>query len=84
MLEPNDWRLMGQEEYLMNAQLRRETYIQPTLKWDHDHCAFCWDKFSEASDTLHIGYHSVKSGRWICEQCYQDFKEMFNFTLLDD
>ena len=83
MLEKNDWRLTTQEKYLMKARLCKEAYVQPTLTWDHDHCEFCWATFSEAPDTLHVGYHSVKGGHWICETCFQDFKELFKFTLAE-
>lgn len=51
----NDWRLLNQEEYLMNAKLTKSEYKKPSEKWDHDHCAFCWDKFSKNDGDLHEG-----------------------------
>ena len=85
MLEQNDWRLTNQEDYLMNAQLYKRPYVQPTFTWDHDHCSFCWEKFMEGNcdDTLHEGYCTKNEKRWICEQCFQDFKEMFQFSLVE-
>jgi len=83
MTDTSDWRLQGQERYLMNAQLRKEVYAPSTNTSDHDHCAFCWEKFSESSDHLRTGYYTPKGGHWICEQCYQDFKETFSFEVSD-
>jgi len=83
MVDKNDWRLMGQEDYLMNAKLRRESYAAPTLTWDHDHCAFCSLKFSENEGDLHVGYRELKDSHWVCEECFRDFKEMFNFTVVE-
>ena len=86
MLEQNDWRLTSQEKYLMNAQLRKQPYVAPSPQWDHDHCEFCWAKFMEGEhgDVLHEGYCTKDEKCWICEQCYQDFKEMFRFAVIDD
>lgn len=45
MVDKNDWRLNGQEEYLFGETL----YFR---KWDmsninsHEHCIFCWEKIS--------------------------------------
>ncbi|MBR2869699.1 MAG: hypothetical protein IKB88_11645 [Clostridia bacterium] len=52
MLEKNDWRILNQQEYLMNAKLKKMQYTKPSEKWDHDHCAFCWDKFSDNGEDL--------------------------------
>jgi len=85
MLEQNDWRLTNQEKYLLNARLQKKAYVQPTLTWDHDHCEFCWAKFMEGThnDVLHEGYCTENEKCWICEQCYQDFKDTFNFRVED-
>ncbi len=84
MLEKNDWRLVNQQEYLMNAELRKSLYKPLNDNWEHDHCAFCWDKFSEISGDLNIGYCTKDKKHWICEECFNDFKEMFNFKILVD
>lgn len=33
---------------------------------------------------LHIGYCTCDRYRWICEQCYNDFKELFDWKLVDE
>jgi len=83
MLEQNDWRLRTQEKYLMNDKLRKQTYAVPSLTWNHDHCEFCWATFSEQGEDLHEGYCSLDKKNWICEQCFQDFKDLFKFTLAE-
>ena len=81
MLEKNDWRLLNQQEYLMNAKLKKAEYKMPSEKWDHDHCAFCCDKFSEIKEDLTQGYCTADQKYWICEECFNDFKEMFKFEV---
>lgn len=74
-----DWRLTGQERYLKGATLRRRRWTLQTPEWDHDHCEFCWAKFP---DELPEGYATEDSYRWICEQCFTDFREMFEWKLV--
>jgi len=58
MIDKNDWRLQGQEKYLKGVTLYLKKYIKYRNAWDHDHCEFCWAKFSlEGSpDDLDEGY----------------------------
>lgn len=84
MLEKNDWRLVNQQEYLMNAELIKCSYKPLNANWEHDHCAFCWDKFSENPEDMNSGYCTKDKKHWICEYCFNDFKEMFNFKLTVD
>ena len=84
MREENDWRLMGQEKFLMNVPLVKADYSRWSEKWDHDHCAFCTETFSEYDGDLHDGYCMKDKYWWICNECYEDFKDMFNWTQDDN
>lgn len=83
MLDKNDWRLVNQKEYLMDAQLIKTEYKAIEDYSDHEHCAFCWDKFSENHGELSVGYRTKDGRHWICEECFNDFKEEFNFSFED-
>ena len=48
---------------------------------DHDHCAFCWDKFAEYDGCLHEGFCTVDGSDWICEVCFNDFRERFGWKV---
>ena len=77
-----DWRLQGQEKYLKNATLRRKSWSQIPKGPDHDHCEFCWAKFAAESlipDALHEGYATLDNYRWICPNCFEDFKDRFQW-----
>lgn len=80
-----DWRLNNQEKYLMNKTLYRIPFQPYSSEWDHEHCEFCYEKFSEDPNDLHEGYCTEpinqKGARWICPKCYQDFQSMFNWLL---
>lgn len=75
-----DWRLQGQEKYLQGALLFRQAYRRFREDWDHDHCEFCGQKFSERSGDLNVGYATRDCYRWICEDCFRDFRERFQWT----
>ena len=79
-----DWRLQGQERYLRGVALAKHRYKKPREDWDHDHCAFCWAKFmvGEYPDALHLGYATEDDYHWICNQCYEDFREQFEWKVV--
>jgi hypothetical protein len=77
-----DWRLNGQERYLKNKKIKHIEYKNQVKYSDHEHCEFCMEKISNYSDSLHEGYCTEDEYHWICENCYNDFKDLFNWTLL--
>jgi hypothetical protein len=85
MIDPNDWRLNGQEEYLQGVALTKRQYHSPlnNPEWDHDHCEFCNAKFmvEDAPDVLHDGYCTEDEYYWICSQCFADFWQYFEWTV---
>lgn len=59
--------------------------IAPPHPWDHDHCEFCWATFMVAGassdpSTLAEGYVTEK-GQWICDQCFADFRDEFDWSV---
>ena len=82
MVDRTDWRLTNQERYLKGLALSLEPYA-PSPGNDHDHCEFCWAKFMmpEWPDTLHSGYTTADHRRWICSTCFEDFRDMFQWTV---
>ncbi|MCI0341569.1 MAG: hypothetical protein L0216_10555 [Planctomycetales bacterium] len=87
MPDPGDWRLAGQERYLKGVEVCRWTYRQDpkNAKWDHDHCSFCWAKFSldGRPQTLREGWSTLDEYHWICDRCFADFKELFEWHVVD-
>ena len=67
--------------------------IAPRREWDHDHCEFCWAKFEAAARVADLqppdpsilteGYVTVEGDgalKWICERCFEDFKDEFHWS----
>lgn len=77
----DDWRLTNKEKYLKNKLLLYQNYKNRTTSTDHDHCEFCFDKFSEDSHDISMGYCTEDNYYWICPSCYNDFKEFFQWKL---
>jgi len=78
----NDWRLQGQERYLLGLEFQNSAYAS-TPGNDHDHCEFCGMKFSVTiPDALKHGYSTRDNYRWICSPCFADFKDRFKWRIV--
>ncbi len=77
----DDWRLGGQERYLSNVELKKMTPNEIQSKSDlwHDHCDFCWEKITNKYDKN--AYTTLDEYHWICEECFNDFKDKFKWTV---
>lgn len=74
----DDWRITDQEDYLMNAVFVKAKFSEKA-KREHEHCCFCWEKFSKID--LNEGFCTSDCKYWVCENCFNDFREMFKFEL---
>ena len=66
-------------EHHRNEEFLKDERIQ--LFW-HEHCFFCLKKFMTDMDIK--GYCTTDYKYWICEECFNDFKDMFNFSIADE
>lgn len=86
MIEQDDWRLRGQEEYLNNMTFIWSKYYPVSASNIHAHCEFCWHKFMENSegvkDCSQEGYKSMEDDYWVCKDCFEDFQKMFNWKTI--
>jgi hypothetical protein len=76
-----DWRLQGQERFLHGVTLLKKRYHKYRDGWEHDHCEFCGRKFSEAPGDMHIGYATTDNYHWVCEDCFNDFSQVFDWKV---
>lgn len=76
-----DWRFTDQDQYLMRARLKFCQFSKELR--DHDHCEFCGAKFSEGAGDLRQGYCTIDEYYWICQSCYEDFKDFFGWEDAD-
>jgi hypothetical protein len=81
-ISSDDWRRNGQE-FLKGVKLIAQDYFLYSSDWDHDHCSFCGAKFSMNEGDLKRGYSTTDSYHWICEECFQDFKEEFDWEVIE-
>ena len=77
----DDWRIFDQPDYLYKAVCEKRKYTKYSETWDHEHCVFCWAKISEYEGDIHECYHAIDADVWICEACFDDFKDMFQWTV---
>ena len=78
----SDWRLQGQERYLKGVELCWSRYEPYREGWDHDHCEFCGRKFACTGGDLTEGYRTLDGYHWISKDCYEDFKNLFNWQIV--
>ena len=64
-IEDNDWRLQGQERYLVGMHFTKKKFPLQT----------------GGKDAITDGFESTDRKRWVCEKCFNDFKGMFGFVL---
>lgn len=83
MIDKNDWRLTGQEDYLTGKTLYHRKWKPYHAEWGHEHCVFCWDKFSDIEGALHEGYATEDNYYWICPDCFKDFNVMFKWIVIE-
>lgn len=76
-MSSNDWRITNQIDYLYGKELIHTVYHPLNKDWEHDHCEFCWDKLIEGDS----GFCTLDKYHWICENCYNDFKDEFVWRL---
>ncbi|MBQ7362817.1 MAG: hypothetical protein IJW48_00030 [Clostridia bacterium] len=75
------WYLEEYEEkdYLHNKKLQLKSVL--LKKEEHYHCELCWNRLSSCVGDLQIGYYESLSKSWICETCYQEFKDLFGWSI---
>lgn len=83
MADNDDWRLQGQEQVLKGKTFYWRQYKAYNDKWEHDHCAFCFEKFNESDspDALHEGYITEDNYHWVCRECFGDFRNLFGWKV---
>lgn len=79
----NDWRLFReQNRYMHGVTLIAQPYKSSNPFNDHDHCEFCMAKFGKENNALKQGYSTEDGNIWICSQCYNDFREQFEWKIV--
>lgn len=78
---------MGQEKYLLGAQLRWMVWRPYRPGWDHDQCAFCQSEISDRPVDEHTLYNAAwvtasDEYTWICPSCFDDFRERFRWEIV--
>ena len=89
MVETNDWRLTKSHENIKKEkEWKFKIYTPRRETWEHEHCVLCGDKISQYENTIHEGYTSTSKGRkdywWLCPECFNDFKEMFGWEVVEE
>lgn len=82
LIEKDDWRLLNDVEYLKNQYINPTDGEKITKYADHlKKCIFCWDNVNDNSNQWWFIPDDLSC--CICEKCYNDFKELFNWKQLD-
>lgn len=79
MINQNDWRLTNQMNYLFEKQLKHVYFQKHSESWDHEHCEFCNETICNDKK---MEYCTIDDYHWICENCFNDFKDMFKWTVV--
>lgn len=77
----NDWRLTNQMNYLYQKNLIKTPFKPYREGWSHEHCEFCSERIDQTTD---VAYATKDRYHWICKECYEDFKDMFEWVAEDE
>ena len=73
----NDWRIRDQINYLNKEKIKKCIFTKKS-NWDHEHCEFCWEKILSGME----GFCTKDEKYWICQTCFNDFKDYFHWVLV--
>jgi len=82
-----DWRLqLGDFHYLEGVTLTRRPWSAVNPEWDHDHCEFCLVHigdhiFDDDPDTQLEGWTTLDLYHWVCQPCFEDFRDRFGWVV---
>ena len=84
--ENQDWRLVSYNGHLNGKTFRLKHFISNDNR-EYELCEFCLGKITdlqiENEDCDSEGYvcfnSKTQQTNWICKNCFNDFKEKFNF-----
>lgn len=77
----DDWRVMGQEGYLMDKRLQHRRFDRSICVEDFTQCEFCWSTFDEDPEHPLMAFFSPDEKVWVCEKCFHDFQKYFHWTV---
>lgn len=77
----DDWRIQGQEGYLTDKHLEHRRFNRSICIEDYDQCEFCWRVFDKDKEHPLTAYYEPINHVWICEECFDDFKCFFHWTV---
>ncbi len=75
-----DWRLTNQMNYLYKKSLKKGSFKPYRKGWEHEHCAFCSEKIDSS---ISLAYSTEDKYHWICQGCFNDFKDMFGWKIIE-
>jgi hypothetical protein len=58
-------------------------YTPLRADWDHDHCEFCGRKLSTQPGDTNEGDSTENAHHWICKDCFADYREQFEWTVVE-
>ena len=74
----------GQDKYMKNIAFTRMTLEESEYEAFFEHCEFCYAVISELPMCRHVGYYTGKYTYWVCEDCFDRFKEEYNWQMVDE
>ena len=77
----DDWRVMGQEGYLMNCHLQHRTFDRALCIEDYTQCEFCYAVFDKDKAHPLQAYFEPNKKVWVCENCFRDFQPYFHWMV---
>ena len=76
-----EWNVEESDISLNNHVLHRKIFSDRLKDTEHEHCEFCSALFGSQKRDFVEGYCTEDYYYWICDHCYNEFKDEFNWTI---
>jgi len=77
----DDWRLLvGYDSGVNNLDFQHRLFDRTISIEDFDLCEYCHKSFDEDEKHPIHAYYCQRRHFWVCETCFQDFKDHFGWT----
>ena len=92
-MKERDWRLARYLGELNNLHFRHQRFSEflaaQSSKSSHEHCWLCWQRIGanaidrKVEDNGYVTTEFSSTAVWLCNGCFRDFKDEFNFVTID-
>ncbi|MCR5808105.1 MAG: hypothetical protein K6G56_00930 [Clostridiales bacterium] len=80
LINNGEWRLTAWEACQIGNCMQHRVFDRTIVIEDFDKCSLCYERFDTDEKHPQKAYYCPDNHRWVCEKCFNDFKDLFDWT----